>query len=332
MLRMRSFIACAALAVLVALAAAGCGSSSKTSSTSPTGGTAKTAKIKIGAFAGADFAPIWMGLKSGAFQQAGVGVTASTAPSGAAMAAQLTAGQIDLAGVNLSTAVQAIAKGVPMKIVATASYLTPANPSLGIVVKRGSAVQSAAQLAGKTVATAVLQTTPELGLRTALGKSGDPQSAKVISIPPPQQLAAVRAGRVDAALVPEPFLTLARGDAGVRVIDSPISAVGPHVLSGVIVARPDFLASHQAAVLAFLRALNGETAKAGQDPSLARAVIPSYTGLAPALASKITLPAYSPRIDTGSIAQQTKLMAGLGWLSKQPSLADVLWSSAPGAR
>jgi len=315
-------------AVILAIALAGCGSSGG-SSTSGSEAESATEKIDIGTFAGADFAPLWMGIESGAFEEAGLEVNATAAPSGAAMAAQLTAGQLDFAGINLDTAIQAISKGVPMEIVASVSYLTPSNPSLGTVVDKSSDIKEISQLAGKTVATAVLQTTPDLGLRKALGESGDPEDVTVISVPPPEQVAAVEAGRVDAAMVPEPFLTLARQDPKVRLMESPIPSLGDHVLSGVVVSRPDYLSDHEEEAVKFLEAFGKQIALAQKNQELARKAIPAFTEVEPALAAEMTLPEYSPAIDTATIEEQAQLMSELGWISKTPSTEELVWGSAP---
>jgi NitT/TauT family transport system substrate-binding protein len=319
-------VAMAALAVT----SAGCASSSAERLPTVKARTAGNVALRVGAFEGADSAPIFMGVKDGAFKKAGFNVTASTAPNGTLLVSQITAGQIDVGLVAAANAALAYSRGVPIAIIQGMSYITKSDPDGGLVVKASSSVRSMADLKGKTVASSTLENQVDLGIREAIAQAGgNPLTGvKVVPIAPADQLSAVEHGEVDAAVIPQPFFTAAKANKSVRVLPSPLISIGNSLISAVLVARPSFLSTHKAEVLKFLKVMASQTNLAEHDPSKVRAILPSYTGLDPSLAAKMGLPEYNPTIIQPQLSHQMKLMASLKWLPSVPSLNKLVW--APG--
>lgn len=340
------------LALCLAALAAGCGSSGSDSSSSgsttaeETGGSTESAttssgseggdnpQVSIGMFAGTGAAPLFGGVESGAFEKAGLDVEATPALNGAALAAELAAGKLDMSGSNLATVVQAIAQGVPLQVIATYESLAPPDhEGAALVTMKDSGIKDGGDLGGKTVASAVLRTTADLGIRKAVQDAGgDPESVHVVSIPPPEMLQALESGHVDAAFLPEPFVTLAKANPKIAIEESPINSIGDHVISGVVVAKPDWVAENEETVTKFVEVLDEQVEMAQKDPDSARKIIPNYSEIPPELAEKAELAESTPIIDTESIETQTKLMGEYGWLPKEPTLEDVVWQAAPGLK
>ena len=160
--------------------------------------------------------------------------------------------------------------------------VTLAVNTLGViyVVENGNAVQSMADLAGKTVVAAGKGSTPEYALRYLLTENGiDPDSDVTIDWKSEHAecVAALASGAATIAMLPQPFVTVAQTKIeGLRValdLTEEWDALdnGSGLLTGVVVARKSFVEEHSAAVEAFLADyaesvewVNGNNADAAQ--------------------------------------------------------------------
>ena len=135
--------------------------------------------------------------------------------------------------------------------------------TLGVlyIVENGDTVQSMADLAGQTIVAAGKGSTPEYALRYLLSENGiDPDTDVTIDWKSEHSecVAALASGQASIALLPQPFVTVAGTKIeGLRTaldlteewakLDN-----GSGLLTGVIVARRDFVEAHPAAVSTLL--------------------------------------------------------------------------------
>ena len=141
--------------------------------------------------------------------------------------------------------------------------VTLAVNTLGVIyiVENGNAVQSMADLAGKTVVAAGKGSTPEYALRYLLTENGiDPDTDVTIDWKSEHAecVAALASGAATIALLPQPFVTVAQTKIeGLRMaldLTAEWDALdnGSGMITGVVVARKSFVEEHPAAVAAFL--------------------------------------------------------------------------------
>ena len=160
--------------------------------------------------------------------------------------------------------------------------VTLAVNTLGVIyiVENGNAVQSMADLAGKTIVAAGKGSTPEYALRYLLTENGlDPDKDVVIDWKSEHAecVAALASGAATIALLPQPFVTVAQTKIeGLRMaldLTAEWDALdnGSGMITGVVVARKPFVEEHPAAVAAFLEDyaasvdwVNSNTADAAQ--------------------------------------------------------------------
>ena len=142
--------------------------------------------------------------------------------------------------------------------------VTLAVNTLGVIyiVENGNAVQSMADLAGKTIVAAGKGSTPEYALRYLLTENGiDPDKDVVIDWKSEHAecVAALASGAATIALLPQPFVTVAQTKIdGLRMaldLTAEWDALdnGSGMITGVVVARKSFVEEHPAAVGAFLQ-------------------------------------------------------------------------------
>ena len=202
--------------------------------------------------------------------------------------------------------------------------------TLGVlyIVENGESVQSLADLKGKTVVAAGKGSTPEYALRYLLSENGiDPDADVTLDWKSEHSecVAALASGQASIALLPQPFVTVAQSKIdGLRMaldlteewdkLDN-----GSALITGVIVARSDFIEAHPAAVGSFLTAYAASVDWVNANTADAAALIGEY-GIVDAAVAEKALPYCNIVCITGAEL-----------LEKLPGYLSVLYNADPAA-
>jgi NitT/TauT family transport system substrate-binding protein len=197
-------------------------------------------------------------LEGGFFKSAGLKVEFQQFNNGQAIAAAVAGGALDVAVSNVVAMTQAHAKNVPFVIVAPGAVYLASDPTTVLMVPKNSPIQSARDLAGKTVACNGINGIPEYCTRAWVDKAGaDSSSMKFLEMNFAQMMDALGAARVDAACVTEPFITEAKTTG--RAIGLPFDACAPRFLLSVYIATREWANANRDTVKRFQTA-NAQTA------------------------------------------------------------------------
>ena len=156
--------------------------------------------------------------------------------------------------------------------------------TLGVlyIVENGNAVTSMADLAGKTIVASGKGSTPEYALRYLLTENGiDPDTGVTIDWKSEHSecVASLASGAATIAMLPQPFVTVAQTQLpDLRValdLTEEWDALdnGSALLTGVVVARADFVKEHPAAVSNFLEQYSASVDWVNANTAEAAAVI-----------------------------------------------------------
>lgn len=263
--------------------------------------------VRVAALPVSDSAMLYLAQQRGLFEKEGLDVRVQQIQQSLQALPALSKGQIDMvASANYVTYFQAQDQGtLDIRIVAEAIRAAPRM--MDVLVPKDSDIKTLAGLAGKTLAVNVLNNVQSLTFNEILAKRG--VGAPVYrQIPFPQMGAALDKGQVDAVHAVEPFDSAIQDESGARVlVDGASPPVESIPLSGYITTsayagrKPDALARFQ-------RALKAAVKLADADPSLVRAVLPTYTKVTKEQAEKIDLPVYPATADPTQIARVAELM------------------------
>lgn len=292
----RLFAAPLAVAI-TALALAGCGSSSHSSAPSTTSGNAPgstagpAVKLNVGVGAGVYAAP----LTTSAFKDAGFQITQQTLTSGAAALPLLLNGQMQFAEGDSVGALTGIAAGAPLVIVGavTSSGSTAGTDNTNVLVKPGSSIRSAADLAGKKVAVNAIGGSAQLSTEVSINKlGGDASKVNFVELPPNAIVPAVQNGTVDAGVIS----AIDPQAVGLRSLLSPMSTGLPGVPLIIWVTTASYLAQHRAIVQRFAAATAKANTYLSAHPSVVRqaTIATSPVKLTPAQAATVILPQFVP--------------------------------------
>ncbi|MFJ9098499.1 ABC transporter substrate-binding protein [Streptomyces sp. NPDC102405] len=292
----------AATAAALALVLTACGGDGD--STSSDGGRTT---LRVAALPLSDSAMLYIAKNRGLFEKEGLDVRVQQIQQSLQALPALSKGQIDMvASANYVTYFQAQDQGtLDIRIVAEAIRAAPRM--MDVLVPKDSDIKTLADLAGRKLAVNVLNNVQSLTFNEILAKQGVGRPV-YRQIPFPQMGAALDKGQVDAVHAVEPFDSSIQDESGARVlVDGSSAPVGSIPLSGYITTAR-FAGKNADALARFQRALKAAVKLADADPSLVRAVLPTYTKVTKEQAEKIDLPVYPATMDGKQLARLTELM------------------------
>ncbi|MGI8867793.1 MAG: ABC transporter substrate-binding protein [Mycobacteriales bacterium] len=316
---LRSRVTAAAVAALTALSLASCSSSSNNSGASMS--------LRVSTLPIADLGAYFYALDSGLFKKAGLSVKDTSSTGGAASISAMLSGSVDIAYSGSDSVIKAYAKKLPVRVIAAANNNQPAGDtdSAGLVVP--ASIGSPAELEGKTLATNALNNVNQIYTQNYLEKNGvDPKKVKFVEVPFPEQVAALKAGRIFGTLLPEPFMSQAVA-GGLKVLGLPYrSATGGTAPVASWVSSTKVLGQHDKAIAAFVKTMKTADAAANDPanrPALVKALL-NHTKLTQAVASKITLVQYTNAVDTQRLKDLADLLVKYGVLKESPDLSGMI--------
>ena len=165
----------------------------------------------------------------GFFKRAELDVRIEQMQSGAAMSAAVAGGAADIASSNIAQLAQAHMRQIPFTVVAPAGLYRPDAATTVLMAPLRSPLRSARDLSEKTVAVTGLKSISQYAPMMWIDKNGgDSKTAKFIEVPVQEMADAMAQGRVDTAVVQEPFVAAARGNA--RIFADVFGAIGSRYL------------------------------------------------------------------------------------------------------
>ncbi|WP_326558739.1 ABC transporter substrate-binding protein [Micromonospora sp. NBC_01796] len=312
-----------AIAATLILGVAACGS---TEDTGDDGGSAGPDRVKVGAIPIVDVAPLYLGEEKGFFRDQGIELEVVNTTGGAAAVPGVVSGEFDFAFGNVVSLILARSQRLPLKAIAVGNSSTgKADADFGgIVVPAGSPIQTAADLAGRTVAVNNLKNVGDTTVRASIRKAGgDATKVKFVELPFPDMPAAVAAKRVDAAWIVEPFFTVARNE-GARVVASNFVDTAPNMTVAAYFTSENVVKERADLTRRFTAAIETSLKYAQEHPDEARKVLLSYTKIEAAVTEQITLPAWPTEINRESVQVMADLMLTDGLIKEKVDISELL--------
>ena len=288
-------------------------------------------KGKLGYMKIVDNAPMFVAMERGFFKAAGLELETVPMAGGAVIVQGVTSGDLQIGWTNVISLYQAHVEGFDFKFIAGgATNVKGSNDTHAMLVAKGSPINSAKDLEGKTVAVNTLNNIVHLMALAWLDKNGA-SSAKVkfVEIPFPQMEAALVAGKIDAASAHEPFPSAALAKGVVRVLANPWSDVIGKFLIASWFASEKWLQKNKQTAQAFIAALNRGIDAVGADPKGSRDAIAKWTGLKPDLAGKIPLPVFEKGVSEKDLQVTIDLTQKYKLIPRAFKARDVISDLAP---
>lgn len=265
MMRQHRWLLIAAVVALIALtfAMTGCGG----------GGETKTLRMGIEPWIG--YGPWWVADAKGFDKEHGVDIEITNFSTDADINTAFAAGRIDAENLATHTGVRFLGSGVDLKFVLFEDVSRTADAILA-----GPDIQSVKDLAGKKVAFEE-GTTSDILLRYALAQNGmSIDDVNVVPIPASDAGSAAIAGRVDAAVTYEPYLTAALKEGnGFHLVYS--AGEQPGLISDLLAVNPEYASENGDAIVAALQAWGDAMDFYNSNTEEAQAIIAEKVGAKP---------------------------------------------------
>ena len=188
------------------------------------------------------------------------------------------------------------ARGAPVRLVAGGALYQPHVPTTALVSAKGKRFGRARDLVGKTIAIDAPSTPADIGLRRWLKRNGvGAGDVRSVEMPFPQMVGQLSRGKVDAAVVPEPFLTLALQRNAMRIAPIFNAICARDCLATVWMARRDVDPNLAAR---FRKAIQAAAVWANQEENerASGAILAKYSELDRALIAKVTRTRFATRL------------------------------------
>ncbi len=232
-------------------------------------------RLRIGHDAWIGYAAAMVARDKGLFRKEGLEVKTIAFAGPGDTLAPLVSGHLDVAFTTLFNLALMAARGNQDLV---AIYLLDTSSGADAVVA-AKGIDTPAQLKGRKIAV-TLDEVNHMLLLAALERGGvKPGEAQLVNLNAEDAGAALLAGRVDAAVTWEPWVTRAKGAAG-KVVFS--SADTPNLILDAVVVRKDVLASKGAQLAQLLRGIDAGHAFLAAKPKESHAALAKWLKVTPA--------------------------------------------------
>lgn len=319
--RKRTFGTLTSIALAAALAACGAGGDTAGS------GADERTEVTIGLLPISAVAPVYMGMEQGFFAEEGIDLEVEIAQGGAAIVPAVVSEEYEFGFSNPISLFQASVKDLPVQVIANANSASDTDdPELinsFVFADEDSAIDSAEDLEGKTIAVNTLENLGHVTVSAALENNGvDPSTVEWLEVPFPDMQVALDAGRVDAIWLVEPFTTQAR-QAGARPVLKPYYDTQPGMTASVYFTSRQLSESDPELVDGFVRAMQRSNTFAAEHPDRLRAAVGDTTSIEPDVLEEIALPNPSPDLHVDSLRRLAELTVRYG-VANEPADLDAL--------
>jgi len=212
--------------------------------------------LRVGATGNDTAAEVYYAEELGLFKKRGLVVEVQNLRNGAAEAAAVAGGALDIGEQNVVSMAHAHERGLPFKFIAPAGEYVGSASTTSLVAGKNAPIKTGKDLEGKTVAVNALGDLTQIGASAWIDKhGGDSTKVRFTEMPAAEIGAAVGRGTVDAGVIPEPSLTIAEDAGTVKVVAQPYDAIAERFMINGWFASEDWIGKNRAAAKKFADAM-----------------------------------------------------------------------------
>lgn len=318
------------LAILGALGAAvltlsACTDSAAPPATSPTatsGGeepAAETRTVRVAALPIAETGALWAAIDAGIFAEHGFEVEVVPAQGGAQAIPALLSGDIQIAIGQPFGPFRADLQDLGIVMIGDYANSQASGQDVNAVVSLAdSGITSPADLAGKRVSVNSLGAAGDVTIMQAVADAGaDPTTIEFVEVAFPDAQAQLESGNIDAAWVPDPFMSMIAAEG--NIVMHPYQETIPGLTVLTTITTQELLDTDPQFIQGFAEAMADALAWAEENEESVRAAIAENLGIPEAAAAGITLPVFTPTLTVEDLTALAEIAVDFGVL---PSLPD----------
>lgn len=282
--------------------------------------------LTIGVIPIAPSAPVQLAVEEGIFAEHGLDVTLETAQGGAAMLPAVSGGSMDIGVGNPLSVILAQDQGLDMRILSGySSSLSEGDDITGVAANQDAGISSWADLAGKRVAVNTVNGQGDLTIKEAVSQDGgDPEAVEFVEMPFQDMPAQLERGEIDAAWVPEPFLTqLINGDQ-TQLVGYNYQETVPGLDTMVTFSNAEFAEENPEVLESYEAAITEALQFAEENPDRVRETLVSFLNMPEEVATDLRLEEFDAEVDREELETLAQLMQKYGVIENEANLDEII--------
>jgi NitT/TauT family transport system substrate-binding protein len=253
----------------------------------------------------------WVAMDAGLFERNGLDVKFQVVQNLSTLPPTLGK-QIDIAATTPPDVIKAVASGLDVVGVTGGTIELPSNRVVELIVSKDSSIKTAKDFEGKLIATPTLGAVMHIATLHWLKKNGvNLNSVRAIEVPFPNMADQLKAGRVDAAEVIQPFAGALLASNGVSIID-PILTIGDSTMITLWIADGAWARANQATVAKWNASIRDAIKFVKSKPAETRSILAKYTKLPDPVVQRLPIPEYDATLTPTHLDVWVKVLKDLG--------------------
>jgi NitT/TauT family transport system substrate-binding protein len=266
---------------------------------------------------------IFLAQSEGYFARVGIELDVQKMNTGEANAAALMSGDIQIGGINTMSLAIAHQNGIDLKAIAGGPLYLSSHSGSQMMVAKNSPATSGSGLNGKIFAVNVLHGSAQLSSQAWIDKhGGDSKTVRWVEMPFAVMEAALVAGRIDAALITQPFAATAL--ATCRSLGAPNDAIASRYLNGVYVASQKWLSTHHDAAVRISSALSKAAHWYDTDPAGSVQGVAALTKQDPDVIAKSIRSLFGEKVEPALLQPVIDIGAHYGLLKRSFPASEII--------
>lgn len=324
---MKKALAATALGAAAVLALSGCTDTGAppTSAATDDAGSSEVRSVRVAALPIAETGALWAAIDEGIFEDHGIEVEVVPAQGGAQAIPALLSGDIQFAIGQPFGPFRADVQDLGVVIIGDyADSLAEGEDVNAVVSLADSGIAGPADLAGKRVSVNSLGAAGDVTIMKAVQDAGgDPSTIEFVEVAFPDAQAQLEAGNIDAAWVPDPFMSRIV-DGGGNLVVHPYQATIPGLTVLTTITTQELLDSDQELVADFAAAMAEALEWATVNEDAVRAAISTNMEIPEEAAAGITLPTFTSEIKVSDLEELAALAVEFGVLDAEPDFDRLI--------
>lgn len=318
---MKKALTVVALGAAAVLALSGCTDTGAAPTSIPTdaAGAGEVRSVRVAALPIAETGGLWAAIDEGIFEDHGIEVEVVPAQGGAQAIPALMSGDIQFAIGQPFGPFRADAQNLGVVIIGDyADSLAEGEDVNAVVSLADSGITGPADLAGKRVSVNSLGAAGDVTIMKAVQDAGaDPSTIEFVEVAFPDAQAQLEAGNIDAAWVPDPFMSRIV-DGGGNLVVHPYQATIPGLTVLTSITTQELIDSDPELVSDFAAAMAEALDWATANEDAVRAAISSNMEIPEEAAAGISLPTFTSEIKVSDLEELAALAVEFGVLDAEP--------------
>ena len=269
---------------------------------------------------------LYYGIKNGLFTRAGLDVSMNPINNGAAATAAVITGTYELGISNVLSIFSAYLSGIPLVMIAPSIVNTAQNPFAQLQISADAPYKTGADLNGKTVGSPALNDMNALAVRAWVDRNGgDARTLKFVELPNVALAPALKAHRVDAAVLLSPALDASLADGSTKTLGYAYGAIAPRFMGSAYVARRDWAAQHAGVLRRFTHTLAQATTYVSAHLAETAPLVAEYTKIPIENTEKMHRSLNGTVLDPALIQPVIDLAAKYGVIARAFKARELIW-------